>query len=169
MTTRKTVSNAADLERIHERLKETAEFARKQLAEVATHPDALRRLKFEPLGCDPLDLEDHQNLCEQVDQQATYTVGAHALEILMSRHPNLAWDFAPGAHGSGHDIVSNDETVAAEVFAPVRPTNNQKLKRDVAKIRGFSGQHRYVIYRSPNSVPCELIEGGVTVIALDSN
>ncbi len=169
MTTKRTISTAADLEKIHEHLKETAEFARKQLAEVATHPDALGRLKFEQLGCDPLDLEDPQNLCEQVDQQATYTVAAHALEILMRRHPNLAWDLAPGAHGSGHDIVSNDETVAAEVFAAVRPTNNQKLKRDIAKIRGFSGQHRYVIYRSPNSVARERIENGVTVIALESS
>lgn len=35
-------------------------------------PNLLARLKFERLGCDPIDIKDSQNLAEQIDQQATW-------------------------------------------------------------------------------------------------
>ena len=50
----------------------------------------------------------------------------------------------PLAVGSGHDVTSVDGEVAAEVFAAVSPTNNDKLKRDVEKVSTFAGSHRYV-------------------------
>ncbi len=91
----------------------------------------MERLKFERLGCDPIDINDPQNLAEQIDQQSTYEVAATSLGVLLARHPGRSWDLAPGAHGAGHDIQSTDGQVVAEVFAAVHPANNGKLKKDL--------------------------------------
>lgn len=132
------VKSAADLDGIRARLSETAEHARQALTAALQDPHPLRLLKFEQLGCDPLDINDAQNLAEQIDQQATYEVAVDALAQLMKKHPGKEWTFAPGAHGAGHDLLSADGEIAAEVFAAVRPTNNRKLSADVKKI-AFQG------------------------------
>lgn len=137
-----------------------------RLAALASDPLVLRRLKFERLGCDPLDEADDQNLAEQIDQQATYEVALDALQVLMERHPGKEWVFAPGAHGAGHDLVSHDGEVAAEVFAAVDPSNNDKLRRDIAKVGTFAGPHRYVFLRSPARPSGEQRLEAVVVVSL---
>lgn len=89
------------------------------------------------------------NLAEQIDQQATYEAAIDAAERLLARYTGERWTVAPGASGSGHDIVSHNGDVAAEVFAAVLPTNNQKFAKDVATISGFTRPEKYVIFRAP--------------------
>jgi hypothetical protein len=160
------VSTTADLESLRAKLSSSAQHACRALAAALTDAHPLRRLKFERLGCDPLDEQDTQNLAEQIDQHATYEVAADAVEWLMGMHPGREWELAPGAHGAGHDIVSTDGSVAAEVFAAVSPSNNDKLKKDVAKVSSFAGEHRYVFYRSPQHGQRQQAVGSVVVVSL---
>ncbi len=163
----RTVKSEADLTGLRNTLRATAEHARNQLiALLVGSEDVLERLKFERLGCDPLDVHDAQNIAEQIDQQATYEAGVDALEILMRLHPGLTWRFAPGAQSAGHDIAADDGSVIAEVFAAVSPKNNNKLGKDIAKVRESRAEHRYVIYRSPSQPPSEVDVLGVKLISL---
>ena len=50
----------------------------------------------------------------------------------------------------GHDIVSSDGSVIAEVFAAVRPESNRKLVKDLKKLNATSASHKYVFYSCPN-------------------
>ena len=160
------VKSEADVTDLRSTLRVTAEHARNQLRVLVGSEDVLERLKFERLGCDPLDVDDAQNLAEQIDQQATYEVGVDALEILMRQHPGLTWRFAPGAQSAGHDIAADDDSVIAEVFAAVSPKNGNKLEKDLAKVYGSPAAHRYVIYRSPSASPAEVDILGIKIISL---
>jgi hypothetical protein len=160
------VSSLAELEELRAKLRATAEHACRAIGEALRGENPLRTLKFERLGCDPLQQDDPQNIAEQIDQHATYEVALDAVALLMVRHPGKQWDVAPGAHGSGHDITSTDGTVAAEVFAAVSPTNNDKLRKDIEKVGRFSGEHRYVVYRSPRHAAEERSADHVLVVSL---
>lgn len=159
------VSSHADLATLRTRLAASREYARAALRALIDDPDPLTRLKFERLGCDPLDVNDHQNLAEQIDQQATYETAAFALEFLLNRYPGKRWEFAPGAHGSGHDVASTDGQVVAEVFAAVDPSNNQKLSKDLKKVGASPAEHRYVFYRSPGHSASERDQNGIHVVS----
>lgn len=160
------ISDESGLAALRLRLAAAREHARKALRQIVDDPDPLARLKFDRLGCDPLDVNDSQNLAEQIDQQATYEAAASALEFLMKRHPGKVWDFAPGAHGAGHDVASTDGQVVAEVFAAVDPSNNQKLSKDLRKVGAATAEHRYVFFRSPGHKAGERLESGVWVVTL---
>lgn len=160
------INNERDLEELRVRLHAAREYARDQLRKLVDDPNPLARLKFERLGCDPIDINDAQNLVEQVNMQATYETAATAMELLLIRHPGRSWDLAPGAHGSGHDIRSTDGEVVAEVFAAVHPDNNRKLAKDTAKLAESAAPQRYVFFRSPQVSPLERTENGITIVAL---
>lgn len=160
------IRTRSDLAKIREVLNTTRERARNVVARIVGEVNFLERMKFEPLGCDPLDPTDAQNLAEQIDQQAIYEAAADALDYLCTKYPDCEWMFAPGAHSSGHDIQSNDRLVAAEVFAAVKPDNNRKLAKDIEKVATFAGPHRYVFYRSPGHARSERRVSGVVVVSL---
>lgn len=166
MADARVIRTESELAALRSTLRATSEKARESLRALVDHPQLLSKLKFERLGCDPLDPSDPQNLAEQIDQQATYEVAVLALEELFRRFPGRDWTFAPGAHGSGHDIESTDGTVAAEVFAAVDPSNNRKLARDVAKVGGFAGPHRFVFFRSPGHGRSSRMTGSVEVVSV---
>jgi len=160
------IGSQEEVAKLRESLASSAEKARSALRSLVDDPDLLLRLKFERLGCDPFNVDHAENICEQVDQWATHQVALDALEDLMERHPGKKWRLAPGATGSGHDIQSVDDEVAAEVFAAVRPDNNQKLRKDTEKVAKFRGQFKYVYFRSPAARATRTVEGGVTVASL---
>jgi phosphatidylserine decarboxylase len=161
-----TVRTIGELEELRAKLRASADHACRAIAEALRDGNPLRRLKFERLGCDPLDAGDAQNIAEQIDQQATYEVALDALAWLMARHPDKHWELAPGAHGAGHDITSSDGVVAAEIFAAVSPSNNDKLKKDIAKVSRFSGGARYVFYRSPGHAHHQRSADDVVIVSL---
>lgn len=164
-----TIATDADLAKLRERLDTAHEHARSALRVLVEDPRLLMRLKFERLGCDPVDPGAPQNLAEQIDLQATYEAAYDALRELRARHPGKVWNFAPGAHGKGHDIASTDGTVAAEVFAAVNVDNNKKLKKDLERLRTSThGRHRYLFFRSPAHEAKEWRDGEIIVVALPS-
>lgn len=160
------ISSIDELKELRNKLRRSASHAKEALRRVSELEDPLNVLKFEKLGCDPFDVSKPDNLAEQIDQQATHGAAVDGLEKLMKRHPGKIWTLAAGVRGNGHDIVSHDREVAAEIFAAVRSGNNRKLKKDIEKIQKFSGNHKYVIYRSPDCKAETRIIEGVTVISL---
>ncbi len=113
--------------------------------------ELFRSLKFEPLGFHPV--AGHAlNVIEQVNQTATYLVALHAAKLLFELHPDEpGFVIAPGAHMSHPlDVMSiSDQHIGAETFAAVDPRNNNKLKKDLAKMAAREERHRYVFFSSP--------------------
>jgi hypothetical protein len=111
----------------------------------------LQALKFDPVGFHPF--AGHAlNVIEQVNQTATYIVALKAARLLFEFHPEEpGYIIAPGAYMSHPlDIMSISEgQIGAETFAAVDPRNNNKLKKDLAKLLGREECHRYVFFSSP--------------------
>ena len=131
--------------------------------------DALRQIKFEPVGFDPLS-STSLNLIEQVNQTFTYLATLEALRYLFHRHATSApFTINLGTEG-GPDIFSADGKVIAEVFAAVAPNNNEKLKKDACKISSAQAPHRYVFFACPREAQGERPElkasPGVKIISL---
>jgi len=107
-------------------------------------------MKFQSIGFDPIDGASSLNLIEQLNQSFTYLATIRALQVLFSRHPDLAPFKVNLGTASGSDIESSmGGGLAAEVFAAVTPSNNQKLKKDIAKLGATGSRHRYVFFMSP--------------------
>jgi hypothetical protein len=69
------INDERDLEALRARLQAARDHARNQLRRLVDDPNLLARLKFERLGCDPIDIKDSQNRAEQIDQQAHLGIG----------------------------------------------------------------------------------------------
>jgi hypothetical protein len=110
---------------------------------------ALWSMKVRPLGCDPLDAESPLNLIEQINQTFTYLASARAVEQLLRLHPELAPFTLNLGTSPGSDIQSECGTLAAEVFAAVKPTNNRKLRDDRVKVSQTSALWKYVFFMCP--------------------
>lgn len=65
-------------------------------------------------------------------------------------HPALAPFNLNLGNVSGSDIESSlPGKLACEVFAAVNTANNQKLRKDVAKVGGSDAQRKYVFFMCP--------------------
>lgn len=145
-------STVATLKRVYEQLQDSTDLT------------ALARLEFEQVGCDPLDAGRPLNFVEQLNQSFTYLATIEGARRLLQLHPanvplHLNLGTAPGS-----DIVSADGEVAAETFAATHPNSNNKLQKDIAKVRATHATHRYVFYLSPAGTSSA---GDVTVVRLD--
>ena len=110
----------------------------------------LHKMKFDPIGYDPLDITRRINVIEQINQTFTYLASFAAAKILFGLHPNCGLRLNLGT-ASGSDIESvQDGFLAAEVFAAVTPRNNKKLRKDIDKVCAAQANHRYVFYYCPN-------------------
>ena len=108
-------------------------------------------MKFGQLGHDPLDPSRRLNLIEQLNQTFTYLAALRGAEFLFRRHQQITALNVNLGNASGWDLETlEDEGVVAEVFAAVTPSNNQKLREDIKKVRKASRQHRYVLFISPD-------------------
>ncbi|MCV3767155.1 hypothetical protein [Rhizobium sp. TRM95796] len=113
--------------------------------------DLIRHMKFDTIGFHPVD-HHPLNVIEQVNQTWTYVVAALAARKLFELHPEAgALHLAPGAHASQPlDVMSEVQgLVGAETFAAVRPENNAKLAKDLAKLSARQETHRYIFFMSP--------------------
>ncbi len=110
----------------------------------------LLRLKFQQVGCDPLNLSRQLNLIEQLNQTFTYLASFNSAEFLFARHPNVHNLTLNLGTSSGSDIETKESGgIAAEVFAAVTPQNNRKLAGDIKKVSATDAEHRYVLFMSP--------------------
>src|SRR5262249_47804219 len=116
------IQSLEELVQLRKRLTDTEEKTRQILLDLFKEEGRqfLMRLKFERLGCHPLDPDNSQNVGEQIDLHGSYLAAIDGLEILMGRHPGERWLLRPGHDGSGHDIQSVSGEIAAEVFSAVR-------------------------------------------------
>lgn len=126
--------------------------ALQNIQSAANGSDALKvlwQMKVAAVGCNPLDAESPLNLIEQLNQTFTYIASARAVKILLAEHPSDApYKLNLGTTG-GSDIESQNGRVAAEVFAAVNTSNNQKLAKDIAKVRATSADSKYVFFMCP--------------------
>jgi len=162
------VASIADLDRLEQSIATSAAATAQRLfaqLEKAKDLAALARLKFEEAGCDPLDTTRVLNFVEQLNQSFTYLATVGGARWLLSEHVSNAPFRLNLGTAPGPDIVSADNDVVAEVFAATRPDSNDKLRKDVAKVRAFPAKYRYVFYLSPLDAAEEYDD--VRVIRLD--
>jgi hypothetical protein len=166
---RQTVTTTADLDRLEAIIVASAEAAvrdLKQLLDSRTALDALAVLKFSEAGKDPLDPDRSLNIVEQLNQSFTYLASTAAARWLLEHHPDCVPLVLNLGTAPGSDIESRCGRFAAETFAATHPKSNDKLRKDIEKVRTSSAQHRFVFFLSPVAAD-EAFEPGVTVVHLD--
>lgn len=154
MSKRIILQNADETENYIEHLQLSAEEAQFKLDEISSYSapiEFLRKIKFEQVGYDPLDTQRPLNFIEQLNQTFTYLASFRAAIILFNRHPGLDSLTLNLGTNSGSDIESDfDGGIAAEVFAAVKPDNNNKLKNDIVKVSAINAEHKYVFFLCPD-------------------
>lgn len=148
---RQSISTLSDVDRIEALITSSAEVAAGRLRTILLNGaglDALARLKFTPVGCDPLEPDRELNVVEQINQTFIYLAGLTAVRWLMARHPTNAPYTLNLGSTSESDIASFDGVVAGEVFAATHPDSNDKLRKDLDKVGLSSAEHKYVFYLS---------------------
>lgn len=147
------VRSVADIEARRANIEDSAVRACAALRALPADPlQALARLKFDLVGCHPIEPRP-LNIVEQVNQTFTCLVALEAARLLLERHPDAqGFRLAPGANAppGSLDVQSiSPGRVGAETFAAVRPQNNNKLEKDLAKMAARTEPHRYVFFMSP--------------------
>jgi hypothetical protein len=112
----------------------------------------LERIKYERIGWHPLEVR-RLNLIEQVNQTFTYLTSLRAVRLLLEHFPGCAFTLHLGVE-AGPDIESVEPgLVAAEVFAAVSITNNNKLHRDIERVLSVDALNRFVFFCVPGFPP----------------
>jgi hypothetical protein len=145
------ISGVTEARELENKVLASALKATRELAILLSEEQGVRglfRLKFDPVGYDPLDEHRNLNLIEQINQSFTYLVSLRAVEYLLAEHPEAAPYRLNLGTRAGSDIESLDGSVAAEAFAAVTPDNNGKLQKDIAKVKLVPADHRYVFFSS---------------------
>lgn len=147
------VNGLDDLESLERKIDTSAQRAIETL--LKSHEQGvqfLERIKFERIGWHPLE-DRRLNLIEQVNQTFTYLTSFRALRILFEHFPDTAFRLHLGTE-PGPDIESVEPgLLAAEVFAAVSITNNNKLNKDIIRVLRYDVQHRYVFFSVPGFEP----------------
>ncbi len=146
------IETLSDVETLSASIRAAASATQQVLTDVSEKSpmSALWFLKFQPSGYDPIDSTSRLNVIEQLNQSFTYEATIRSLRVLFKRHPEEAPFRINLGTAAGSDIESEYGTsVAAEVFAAVRPQNNRKLAKDLRKVAGTTATHKYVFFIAP--------------------
>ena len=147
------VNNIKELEQLEQKLYESMD---KTLYQISSEIDAntsqalFAKMKFGGIGFDPLDPKRALNIIEQINQSFTYLASFYALEVLFTEYSELAPFRLNLGTAPGSDIESECGELAAEVFASVTPTNNQKLRKDIDKVLETEARLKFVFFMCPN-------------------
>lgn len=167
-----TVSSLDELQILEQKVLESMKKAASQMSSElsANSPRQLfSKMKFGGVGFDPLNPDRDLNVIEQINQSFTYLASFYALELLFSSHAELAPFELNLGTAPGSDIESECGQLAAEVFASVTPTNNQKLKKDIDKVAKTSAKLKFAFFMCPGfelGRQNQLERDGVSVWAL---
>jgi len=164
------IANIEDLANLTSTVSSSMSQTTNQIRDVETGLELFSLMKFGGVGCDPLDLDRGLNIIEQINQAFTYLASFRATEILFGLHPEEAPFRLNLGTAPGSDIESISGTVAAEVFASVTPTNNQKLKKDIDKVAATAANYKYSFFMCPKFEPGrqrDFDRNGVQVWALE--
>lgn len=165
---KRSVENFADLDRLESAVLVSAALAMQSLGTLSgcAPIDALAAVKFAKVGWDPLDPHRPLNLIEQINQTFTYLASIEGARWLLGRHPECAPLVLNLGTQSGFDIESKCGRFVAETFAATDPKSNDKLRKDLAKLRAATVQHRFVFYLSPVT-DMRIHDEGVSVVQLE--
>lgn len=147
-----TIYSFSELMDLESRVIESMNKASSQIATKLSAKDSqtlFSKMKFGGVGYDPLNPDRELNLIEQINQSFTYLASFYALEVLFSSHSNLAPFKLNLGTAPGSDIESVCGQLAAEVFASVTPTNNQKLRKDIDKVSKTDAAFKYAFFMCP--------------------
>ena len=147
-----TVNSISELNQLEERVFASMKKASLQIASELSANDSLElfsKMKFGGVGFDPLDPDRGLNIIEQINQSFTYLASFYALEVLFSEYRDLAPFNLNLGTAPGSDIESECGSMAAEVFASVTPTNNQKLKNDIDKVLKTNAALKLAFFMCP--------------------
>jgi len=172
-----TIRELSDIDGYVDELRSSAEQSQIRVCELsgsAVPLEFLYKIKFEEIGCDPLDSARDLNFIEQVNQSFTYAASLKAAEYLLRQDPGLAPLTLNLGTRAGWDIEGHKNGgLVAEVFAAVNPQNNTKLKKDIEKVAKAGATHRYVFFMCPGieAGPYEAssVAAGIQVISLGSS
>lgn len=148
-----TVNNIEELKQFEKKLYESMDKTILQISSEInenTSQTLFSKMKFGGIGFDPLDSKRELNIVEQINQSFTYLASFYALELLFTEYPELAPFRLNLGTASGSDIESECGRLAAEVFAAVAPTSNQKLKKDINKVLETNAKLKFVFFMCPN-------------------
>lgn len=148
-----TVNDINELEQLKQKLYESMDKTLLQISSNITPTPSktlFSKMKFGGIGFDPLDSNRPLNIIEQINQSFTYLSSFYALEVLFTEYPELAPFRLNLGTAPGSDIESECGGLAAEVFAAVAPTSNQKLKKDINKVLATDAKLRFVFFMCPN-------------------
>ncbi len=149
-----TIDDLASLETTITLSCESTMTALRELIATKSAIQVMERMKFEPIGRDPLS-DRPLNVIEQVNQTFTYLATIKALRYLFEHHAGLAPFVINLGTAAGSDIESQDRTLAAEVFAAVSTRSNDKLRKDIRKVGATAAEHKYVFYSCPGEEKAE--------------
>lgn len=148
-----TVDDIKELEQLEQKLYESMDKALFQIrSEITSNSSQMlfSKMKFGGIGFDPLNSKRGLNIIEQINQSFTYLASYYALEVLFIEYPELAPFRLNLGTAPGSDIESECGELAAEVFAAVAPTSNQKLKKDINKVLETNTRLKFVFFMCPN-------------------
>jgi len=148
------LNNILDIEGYIEDITHAAEQAQLRIAEMSesTHAmDFMGQLKFNKMGCDPLNSDRDLNFIEQLNQTFTYLASMKAAEFLFNKHPEISTLTLNLGTAPGSDLETNDcGGIAAEVFAATRPSSNNKLNKDIQKVSMTDAKYKYSFFMCPD-------------------
>ena len=149
-----TLNNLSDVENNIKYLSDAANKAKINILELSKTLDGIKLLeeiKFNKIGCDPLNTQRHLNLIEQINQTFTYMASFRAVKILFKKHPEATEFILNLGTASGTDIESAScGGIAAEVFSATKPSSNDKLNKDIKKVSTTKAAHKYVFFLCPD-------------------
>ncbi|MCG3879659.1 hypothetical protein [Psychrobacter sp. Ps6] len=143
------VNDINELEQLEQKLYESMD---KTLLQINSNVSSISsqtlfsKMKFSGIGFDPLDSNRPLNIIKQINQSFTYLASFYALEVLFTEYPELAPFQLNLGTAPGSDIESECGGLAAEVFAAVAPTSNQKLKKDINKVLATDAKLKFVFF-----------------------
>ena len=148
-----TVNDIEELKQLEQELYESMDKTLSQISSEITSNSSqtlFSKMKFGGIGFDPLDSKRELNIVEQINQSFTYLASFYALEILFTEYQELAPFRLNLGTAPGSDIESECGELAAEVFAAVAPTSNQKLKKDINNVLETNAKLKFVFFMYPN-------------------
>ena len=148
-----TVNDIEELEQFEKKLYESMDKTLLQISSeisAKTSQTLFAKMKFGGIGFDPLDSNRKLNIIEQINQSFTYLASFYALEVLFTKYSDLAPFRLNLGTAPGSDIESECCGLAAEVFAAVAPSSNQKLKKDINKVLETDAKLKFVFFMCPN-------------------
>lgn len=115
-----------------------------------TPVNSFRCIKFHQLISDTL-FDEQLNFIEYINQTFTYLVCLYAAEKILVEFPEKKVTINFGTQ-PGYDVASTDGEVVCECFATASVKNNEKLKKDAARLHANTiAKYKKVVFYSENA------------------